>query len=88
MNVWEETAALSAIDKVAVRRPCACGEKLTDKEQLAPAATVLPQELVKAKSAEFTPDKAKLAILSGPEPAFESVTVLVAAVPPIACEPN
>jgi hypothetical protein len=42
--------ALSVIESIAVRAPLAVGLKTTPMEQLAPAAKLLPQELVATKS--------------------------------------
>ena len=59
----------------AARDPVACGVKVTDIEQLAPAATLGPQLFVWAKSAALVPVIAILVIASAADPEFESVMV-------------
>ena len=46
--MFEPVDVLSLIVTVAVRAPLAVGVKLTEMEQLAPAATLLPHVLVSA----------------------------------------
>jgi hypothetical protein len=48
--VWGEPLALSVTVRVPVRAPAAVGVKVTEIVQLAPAATLVPQLLVSAKS--------------------------------------
>src|SRR5438094_3693979 len=69
--------ALSLTASVADRAPRALGVKVTLIVQLAPAATLVPQSFVWAKSLLFGPVIATLVIFSAWLPVFESVTVCV-----------
>ena len=72
----------------ALRDPVAVGVKVTLIEQLAFAATLLPQVFVWAKSTEFAPVSPMLVTLRAASPVFDSVTVFAALVVPIFCEPK
>ena len=65
-------------DTDADRTPVACGVKVTDIEQLAPAATLVPQVLVCTKSAALVPVIAMLVIESAAVPPFVSVMAFAA----------
>jgi hypothetical protein len=67
--------ALSATDSKAAKLPAADGVKVTAMVQLAPAASVEPQEVVSAKSLEFAPPKVIPEIERGALPPFVSVNV-------------
>ena len=77
-------AALSVIAREAVREPVAEGVKVTLIVQLAPAATLVPQVFVCAKSPLLVPVTAMLVMLSAAVPLFVSVTVCAALVVPTA----
>ena len=77
---WGLPLALSAMLTLAVRDPVAEGVKVTLIEQLALAATLLPQVFVWAKSPEFVPVSPMLVTPREASPVFESVTVLTALV--------
>lgn len=84
-------AALSRIDRVAVRPPDADGANVTDTVHEAPAASVLGavgHVVVRAKSAAFVPASAMLLIVSGPVPVFFTVADCDALVVPTSCEAN
>jgi hypothetical protein len=72
--------ALSATDSDALRAPVAAGLKVTLMVQFAPAAKLVPQVLVCAKSAGFVPVNEMLLIANAAVPVFESVTVFAALV--------
>lgn len=67
----------------ALRVPVAAGANVTPIEQLAPAATLLPQLFVWAKSPELAPMRAMLETLREALPMFESVTLCAVLVEPI-----
>jgi hypothetical protein len=77
-------AALSVMLTAAVRVPLAVGLKVTLILQLAPAANVLPQVWVCAKSPALVPVIAMLLMVKLVVPVFLRVTVLAALVVPIA----
>ena len=66
-------AALSAIETEALRDPEAVGVNVTLMAQLAPAARVLPQVFVCAKSPAFAPVMLMLLMVSSAEPLLVSV---------------
>ena len=68
-------AALSAMLIVAVRDPATVGVKVVLMVQLLPAATLLPQVFVCAKSPGFVPASEMLEMLRVAFPVLESVTV-------------
>lgn len=71
--------------KVAVRVPVAVGPKRMFAVQLAPAASVVPQVLLKmVKSPGFAPVKVMLLILMMAVPGFVSVTTFCPPLDPIA----
>jgi hypothetical protein len=72
---WGLPLALSVTERVADRADAAVGLNVTVIEQLVPAARLLPQLLVAAKSPELLPESAILVIVSAPAPVLESVTV-------------
>ena len=67
---------LSVTESVAVRFPVADGVNVTVIEQLAPAATLVPQVLVSAKSAAFVPVKEMPVMLTATLPLLLNVTLL------------
>lgn len=69
------TVELSVTVRVADLVPRARGLKVTDIAQLPPAATLVPQVLVCAKSAALVPPKAIELIVRGARPLLDSVTV-------------
>src|SRR5579864_6830862 len=71
---------LSVTARVAVLAPRACGVKVIETRQWAPAARVAPQADVAVKSFTLVPVTAMLEILSGARPVFVSVTVCAALV--------
>jgi hypothetical protein len=77
--------ALSVTVSDAVRVPDADGVNVTLIVQLAPAATLLPQLLVWAKSPEFVPLTPMLEMLKVAFPVLETVTVCGALVVPVVC---
>ena len=66
--------ALSATLSVALRVPVADGLKITEMEQLAPAATLDPQVLVWVKSLALVPETETLVTLNAALPVLFSVT--------------
>ena len=76
---------MSAIVSNALTGPVSIGENTTPIEQLAPAATLLPQVFVCAK---FGPTMLMPEMLSEPLPVLESVTVCAALVAHIFSWPN
>lgn len=80
---------MSLIWTLAERVPAALGVKVTEIEQLDPAASVdglLGHVLVCPKSPALVPFRPMLVIASGAVPEFVSVTDLVALVVPRSCE--
>ncbi len=73
-------AALSMMLSVAFRVPVAVGVKVTLIEQLAPAASDVPQVLLWAKSPGFAPVVEMPLMLSAAFPVFVSVAVCAALV--------
>jgi hypothetical protein len=73
---------LSVTVSVALRLPGAVGVNVTEIVQFAPAAKLLPQVLVSAKSPGLVPVIATLAIVSDPVPEFVNVTVCALVVTP------
>ena len=69
-------AALSDTERVPVRAPVAPGRNVTLMVQLAPAAKVVPQVVVSAKSEAFVPAIETPLMVMVPLPVFRSVTVL------------
>jgi hypothetical protein len=69
---------------VPVRDPLAAGEKVTLTAQLAPAAMVVPQLFVCAKSPVVEIDVTVTLLV----PSFETVTARAALVVPTVCEPK
>jgi hypothetical protein len=69
-------AALSETERVPDREPIAPGRNVTLMVQLAPAAKVVPQVVVSAKSEAFVPAIETLLMVMVPVPVFFSVTVL------------
>jgi hypothetical protein len=67
--------ALSARLTLAVNDPLATGVKVTLMAQLAPAATLVPQLLLCAKSLGFVPASAMLVTLSAALPVLLKVMV-------------
>jgi antitoxin (DNA-binding transcriptional repressor) of toxin-antitoxin stability system len=79
---------LSVIVTLAPRLPVADGENVTETAQDAPAASVPPQVVVRAKSAAFAPVTAMLEIDSAAVPEFVSVTDFAELGEPTSCEPK
>lgn len=77
-----EPEALSVNVRVPVRAPLAVGVKVTETVHFAPAATLVPQVLVSAKS----PEAAMEVIASAAVPELVKVTVCPALVEPTVCE--
>ena len=75
VTVWGEAAALSAMESVAEKLAAAAGVKVTEIEQLAPAARELPQVLVCAKSEASVPPSVTALIVNDALPVFLSVAV-------------
>src|ERR1039457_7273507 len=80
--VCGDPAALSVMVTDALRPPAAVGVNVTEKLQFAPAATLLPQVLVYAKSPGLAPVTAMLVIDRVPVPVLLRVTDWVALVVP------
>src|SRR5438128_5108384 len=78
------SAALSVIVRLPVRFPPAAGVNVTLIVQLAPAATLLPQVLVWAKS----PLAVMLVTFRTPFPVLLRVTLCAALVAPVSCAAN
>jgi hypothetical protein len=78
----ETLLELSVIVSVALRLPGAVGVNVTETVQFAPAAKLLPQALVSAKSPGLVPVIATPAIVSDPVPELVKVTVCALAVTP------
>jgi hypothetical protein len=70
-TIWGELVALSVMVTVPVRLPAAVGVNVTEMVQFAPAATLVPQVWVCAKS----PDIAIEVTVKAVVPEFVSVTV-------------
>ena len=87
-TVCGEVATESVNIKDAARLPAAAGEKVTDTEQLVPAAKTLPQVVVMTNSEEFVPVSQMLRMLRDAVPVLESVTVLGALAVPTFWFPN
>ena len=81
-TVCGEPLALSVIVRVPVRVPPEVGVKVTAIAQFAPAATLVPQVLVSAKS----PVAAMDVRLKAPVPLLVSVTDCAVLVEPVFCE--
>src|SRR5690348_2729907 len=73
-TVWGDPLALSVMVTAALRLPVAAGVKVTEIEQLPPAATLDPQVLVCAKSPALVPVTAMVVMVSVAEPGLLSVT--------------
>ena len=86
VTVWGEPVALSATETVAVKLAADAGLKVTEMEQLAPAASELPQVLVWAKSAGLVPVMEMPLMESAAEPVFLSVAAWAALVVPLCAE--
>ena len=71
---WGLPVALSVMARAAERLPAAAGVNLTPMVQLAPAATVVPQLLLWAKSAALVPKTAMLEIFNAELPELLRVT--------------
>lgn len=69
---------MSETERVAVRTPVADGVKVTLMLQLAPAANVDTQVVVRAKLEEFVPEIEMLLIVMDPAPVLVSTTTLAA----------
>jgi hypothetical protein len=69
----------------ALREPAAVGVNVTLIVQLAPAATLLAQLFVWAKSPGFVPPRAMFDMLREALPMFESVTLCAVLVVPVSC---
>ena len=80
--------ALSAMDTEAVRAPVAVGRKVTLIVQDAPAASVVPHVVVRAKSAALVPVSVMLLIDMVTFPLLRSVMLLAVLVVFKACVPN
>jgi hypothetical protein len=72
-TVCGEPDALSVTVNVAAKLATEAGVKMTEMEQLAPAASELPQVLVWLKSAGFAPPMVMLVMASAALPVFLSV---------------
>jgi hypothetical protein len=83
-TVCGEPDALSPTESVAEKLVADAGVKVTEIEQLDPAASVLPQVLVSPKSVGFVPAIEMLSRVSADPPVFISVTVCAAEVEPTA----
>lgn len=79
---------MSVTDRFAVREPVAAGRKVTLMLQFAPAARVVPQVVVLAKSAALVPVNAMLVMLMVAFPVFDKVTARELLVVLITCAPN
>ena len=86
--VWGLPLALSEMKTDALREPVAVGANVTPIEQLAPAATLLPQVLVSEKSPEFVPARPMPVMFRVAVPVLVSVTLCAALVVPTICEPK
>ena len=73
--VWGLSGALSATERIAERVPLALGVKITLMEQLAPAASEVPQLFVWAKSPGLLPPNEMPVILRLDVPELLSVIV-------------
>jgi len=82
-TVCSDPAALSAIERVAAKLAAEAGVKVTEIEQLAPAASDVPQVLVCAKSDGLAPASVIPEIVSAALPVFLSVAVCAAEVVPV-----
>ena len=83
VTVCGEPVALSVMESVAEKLAAEAGVKVTEMEQLSPAATELPQVLVCAKSLGLVPARLIPVIVRGALPGFESVAVCGALVVPV-----
>ncbi len=73
---------------VAFLTPAALGEKVTVIVQDPPAATLVPQVVVRAKSAEFVPVTVMLVTVKAAFPVFFNVMAVPVLVVPICLTPN
>ena len=71
---WGDRPALSLMVMVAVRAPVDAGAKCPWIVQLAPAATVVVEEIEKANEETFGPVKLKPWMIRGTVPVFVRVT--------------
>jgi hypothetical protein len=78
-TAWGEPVALSVTVSVPERTPAAVGANVIESVQLAPAATLVPQVLVPAKSPDVEID----VMVSAAVPELVSVTVWAALVVPV-----
>ena len=85
-TVCGDPVALSATESMAEKLAAKAGVKLIEIEQLAPAASELPQVFVCAKSEGFAPPTLTLLIVSVALPVFLSVAVCGALVVPVCAE--
>jgi hypothetical protein len=85
-TVWGEPAALSATESVAAKLAAEAGVKVMDMEQLALAASELPQVLVCAKSVGLVPVIEIPEMVRAAVPVFLSVTVCAVEVEPKTAE--
>lgn len=85
---WRLPLALSRMLTSALREPTAAGVNVTLIVQLAPAATLLPQLFVWAKSPGYVPVRLTLVMLKVAVPVLVSVTVCDALVVPKFCGLN
>ncbi len=83
-TVCGEPAALLMMLRVPVRVPAVVGEKVTEMMQFAPAATLVPQVLVSAKSPEAEMD----VMFKAAWPELVKVTVWAVLIVPVSCEAN
>ena len=75
VTVWGEAAALSAMETIAEKFAGEAGVKVTEIEQLAPAARELPQVLVCAKPEASVPPSVTALMVNGALPVFLSVAI-------------
>ena len=81
-TICGDPAALSATKRVAVKLAAEAGLKVTDIEQLAPAASVLPHVLVSLNSLGFAPAIVIPVMVSDAFPVFDSEMLGADAVAP------
>ncbi len=81
-TVCGDPLTLSATLIVAAKFAAEAGVKVTERLQLAPAASVLEQPLVRVKSAAFAPPSVTALIVSGAVPGLERTVVSAAEVTP------
>lgn len=79
---------MSVTERFAVRAPVPVGRKFTLMLQLAPAARLVPQVVVLAKSAALIPVNAMVIMLIATFPVFDNLTVWELLVVFIVCTPN